>query len=380
MELNEAREKINEIDEQLVKLFSSRMELSSKIAEYKAEKNLPILDRTREREVLNKVADLSGPELENYSKVLFSTLFDLSRSYQNRLTKSESPLGAQIQEALENTPKQFPTKVVAACQGVEGAYSQQACDKIFSLPNIMYFRTFEGVFQAVEKGLCQYGILPIENSTAGSVNAVYDLMSRYHFYIARSIRLRIEHSLLARTAVPLSKIKEVVSHEQAISQCSAFLKNHPEIKVTVVENTAAAAKMVAESDRDDLAAISSRSCAELYGLCALSDTVQNSENNFTRFICISKELEIYPGAGKTSLMLTVPHRPGSLYGVIARIAALGMNLTKLESRPIPGKDFEFMFYFDLDASIYNPEVVRLICELDSDLDEFAYLGSYSELF
>ncbi len=380
MELNEAREKINEIDEQLVKLFSSRMELSSKIAEYKAEKNLPILDRTREREVLNKVADLSGPELENYSKVLFSTLFDLSRSYQNRLTKSESPLGAQIQEALENTPKQFPTKVVAACQGVEGAYSQQACDKIFSLPNIMYFRTFEGVFQAVEKGLCQYGILPIENSTAGSVNAVYDLMSRYHFYIARSIRLRIEHSLLARTAVPLSKIKEVVSHEQAISQCSAFLKNHPEIKVTVVENTAAAAKMVAESDRDDLAAISSRSCAELYGLCALSDTVQNSENNFTRFICISKELEIYPGAGKTSLMLTVPHRPGSLYGVIARIAALGMNLTKLESRPIPGKDFEFMFYFDLDASIYDPEVVRLICELDSDLDEFAYLGSYSELF
>ena len=380
MELNEAREKINEIDEQLVKLFSSRMELSSKIAEYKAEKNLPILDRTREREVLNRVADLSGPELENYSKVLFSTLFDLSRSYQNRLTKSESPLGAQIQEALENTPKQFPTKVVAACQGVEGAYSQQACDKIFSLPNIMYFRTFEGVFQAVEKGLCQYGILPIENSTAGSVNAVYDLMSRYHFYIARSIRLRIEHSLLARTAVPLSKIKEVVSHEQAISQCSAFLKNHPEIKVTVVENTAAAAKMVAESDRDDLAAISSRSCAELYGLSTLSDTVQNSENNFTRFICISKKLEIYPGAGKTSLMLTVPHRPGSLYGVIARIAALGMNLTKLESRPIPGKDFEFMFYFDLDASIYDPEVVRLICELDSDLDEFAYLGSYSELF
>ena len=380
MELNEAREKINEIDEQLVKLFSSRMELSSKIAEYKAEKNLPILDRTREREVLNKVADLSGPELENYSKVLFSTLFDLSRSYQNRLTKSESPLGAQIQEALENTPKQFPTKVVAACQGVEGAYSQQACDKIFSLPNIMYFRTFEGVFQAVEKGLCQYGILPIENSTAGSVNAVYDLMSRYHFYIARSIRLRIEHSLLARTAVPLSKIKEVVSHEQAISQCSAFLKNHPEIKVTVVENTAAAAKMVAESDRDDLAAISSRSCAELYGLSTLSDTVQNSENNCTRFICISKKLEIYPGAGKTSLMLTVPHRPGSLYGVIARIAALGMNLTKLESRPIPGKDFEFMFYFDLDASIYDPEVVRLICELDSDLDEFAYLGSYSELF
>lgn len=380
MELNEAREKINEIDEQLVKLFSSRMELSSKIAEYKAEKNLPILDRTREREVLNKVADLSGPELENYSKVLFSTLFDLSRSYQNRLTKSESPLGAQIQEALENTPKQFPTKVVAACQGVEGAYSQQACDKIFSLPNIMYFRTFEGVFQAVEKGLCQYGILPIENSTAGSVNAVYDLMSRYHFYIARSIRLRIEHSLLARTAVPLSKIKEVVSHEQAISQCSAFLKNHPEIKVTVVENTAAAAKMVAESDRDDLAAISSRSCAELYGLSTLSDTVQNSENNFTRFICISKKLEIYPGAGKTSLMLTVPHRPGLPYGVIARIAALGMNLTKLESRPIPGKDFEFMFYFDLDASIYDPEVVRLICELDSDLDEFAYLGSYSELF
>lgn len=380
MDLSQAREKINELDEQLVKLFSSRMELSSKIAKYKAENHLPILDRTREREVLNKVADLSGPELEAYSKVLFSTLFDLSRSYQNRLNGSASPLGGQIREALETTEQQFPTKVVAACQGVEGAYSQQACDKIFSLPNIMYFRTFEGVFQAVEKGLCQYGVLPIENSTAGSVNAVYDLMSRYHFYIARSIRLRVEHTLLARKAIPLSQIKEVFSHEQAISQCSAFLKNHPEIKVTVFENTAAAAKMVAESGRDDVAAISSRSCAELYGLTVLSDAVQNSENNFTRFICISKKLEIYPGASKTSLMLAVPHRPGSLYNIIARIATLGMNLTKLESRPMPGKDFEFMFYFDLEASIYDPETVRLICELDADLDTFAYLGSYSELF
>jgi len=170
-----------------------------------------------------------------------------------------------------------------------------------------------------------------------------------------------------------------VSHEQAIGQCSEFLREHKDIKITVCENTAMAAQMVANSDRTDLAAISSKNCADLYGLTVLNSSIQNSEINYTRFICISKELEIYPGADKISLMLTLPHCPGSLYTTIAKFAALGLNLTKLESRPIPGKDFEFMFYFDFEASIYSEEVIRLLCDLEAGPDQFEFLGSYSEI-
>jgi len=235
-----------------------------------------------------------------------------------------------------------------------------ACDRIFSLPNILYFRHFEGVFQAVQNGLCRYGILPIENSSYGSVTKVYDLMKKYDFHIAKSLKMLISHALLAKPETRMETITEIVSHEQAIGQCSEFLREHKDIKITVCENTAMAAQMVANSDRTDLAAISSKNCADLYGLTVLNSSIQNSEINYTRFICISKELEIYPGADKISLMLTLPHCPGSLYTTIAKFAALGLNLTKLESRPIPGKDFEFMFYFDFEASIYSEEVIRLL--------------------
>ena len=207
---------------------------------------------------------------------------------------------------------------------------------------------------------------------------VYDLMRRYRFSIVRSVRLKIDHRLVARPGATLSSIREIVSHEQAIGQCSAFLKTLKDVKITVCENTAMAAQMVSQSGRDDIAAISSPACAGLYGLCVLKSDISDSDSNFTRFICISKNLEIYPGADKVSLMLNVAHRPGALYGMIARFAALGLNLTKLESRPIAGTDFEFMFYFDLDASVYDEAALGLLCELDEGPEAFTYLGSYSE--
>lgn len=378
MNINDARVAIDNIDEKLVDLLKERMDLAKDIANYKQENSLPVLNKSRERDILNRVAGLSGDELANYMQVLFSTLFNVSRSYQNRIITSNSPLKEKIESAVKNTDSIFPARAVVACQGVEGAFSQMACDKIFSTPSIMYFNEFEGVFQAVDKGLCKYGILPIENSTAGSVNEVYDLMKKNRFYIVRSIQMRIEHNLLAKKGAKLSDIKEVFSHEQAVSQCSEFLKSL-DVKVTVCENTARASQMVAESDRTDVAAISSRECAQLYNLNILSDKVMNSENNYTRFILISKDLEIYPGADKLSLMLCLPHRPGSLYNIISRLASLGLNLTKLESRPIAGKNFEFMFYFDIEANVSSPDVVRLICELDDEVEQFVYLGSYSEI-
>ena len=247
------------------------------------------------------------------------------------------------------------------------------------MPRILYFRHFDGVFQAVQSGMCQYGVLPIENSSYGSVAQVYDLMRNHKFHIVRSIKLCVRHALLAKHGVALEDVKEIFSHEQALGQCSAYLKAHPEIKVTVCENTAAAARMVAESGRRDIAAISSVHCAELYGLHVLESKVQNNDNNYTRFICISKDLEIYPGANKISLMLSTQHRPGALYSLLAKFAALGINLTKLESRPSPGSDFEFIFYFDMEASVMSDTVLSMLSELMVEPDVFVFLGNYSEV-
>ena len=227
--------------------------------------------------------------------------------------------------------------------------------------------------------MCQYGILPIENSTAGSVNAIYDLMTRHNFSIVRSARLKVSHNLLAKHGAKLEDIREVYSHEQAISQCAGYLAGLKDVKVTVVENTAVAARMVAQSERTDVAALSSRFCGEEYGLNLLAANVQDQDNNYTRFICISKNLEIYPGADRTSLMMTLPHKPGSLYHVLSKFYALGINLRKLESRPLPDREFEFMFYFDLECSVYAPEIARLFQDLEAESEQFRYLGTYNEV-
>ena len=328
---------------------------------------------------MQDVAEKAGAGLENYSRVLYSMIFELSRSYQRKRNTKTTQLYQTITNSIENTPKLFPQAPMVACQGVEGAYSQISCEKMFRAPVIMYFKSFDGVFQAIEKGLCQYGILPIENSTAGSVKKVYDLMIHHNFSIVRTFRMKVDHNLIANKGAKLSDIKKIYSHEQAINQCSDFLKNLNGVEIIPVENTAVAADMVARSGQLDVAAISSNVCEEIYGLKSLADSIQDKGNNRTRFICISKNLEIYPGSDKTSIMMVLNHKPGALYKVLARLYVLGINVIKLESRPIPDKDFEFMFYFDLETSIYSEEFVQLMCELDDLCEEFKYLGSYTEV-
>lgn len=379
MELNELRNQIDQIDEKLVKLFVDRMKLSESIADYKKEHKMPIYVPSREREKMMAVGEQAGYEMENYTRVLYSMIFELSRSYQSKRNNKTTPLYQQIAESIENTPKLFPQKAMVACQGVEGAYAQIACEKMFHSPFIMYFKNFEGIFNAIDKGLCQYGILPIENSTAGSVKKIYDLMIHHNFSIVRTFRLKINHNLLANPGTKLSEIKEIYSHEQAINQCSHYLNDLPGIKIIPVENTAVAAKNVSESGRTDVAAISSKACQELYGLECIAENIQDKDNNRTRFICISKNMEIYPGSDKTSIMMILPHKPGALYKVLARLYVLGINVIKLESRPIPDRDFEFMFYFDLETSVYSEEFIQLMCELDELCEEFKYLGSYTEV-
>ncbi len=379
MNIQDKRNEIDAIDAQLISLFEKRMRVSEDIAAYKKENNLPVYDPKREREKLTYIANQLPEEMQDYASLLYNLIFELSRSYQYRMMGHSHTLTEKMQYAIENTPKLFPETASVACQGVEGANAQFACDKLFRRANIMYFDSFESVFSAIEKGLCHYGVIPVENSTAGSVNSVYDLMNRHQFSIVRSIRVKIEHNLLAKQGSRLEDIREIYSHEQAISQCSEFLRTLKNVKVIPCENTAAAAKMVAESDRTDIAALASKSCMKYYGLRCLQSAVQNTDNNYTRFICISKEIEIFPGADRTSLMLTLPHEPGSLYKFLSRLYALGINLNKLESRPLPNREFEFMFYFDIETPVYSPRLLQLLGELPDTCEEFHYLGSYSEL-
>ena len=379
MELNDYRQKLDKIDDELLSLFIERMNIAAEIAAWKKENSLPVLDVRREKEKLRTLEEKSPEEFSDYTVSLFSLIMELSRSQQNRILHPVSAETRAIENALRDTPQLFPEKAMVACQGVEGAYSGIACEKLFARPNIFYFSTFDAVFSAIEKGLCRYGVIPVENSTAGSVNAVYDLMLRHDFRIVRSVRIKVDHNLLAKAGTKTEDIREIYSHSQAIAQCAAFLQNFPNVKVIPCENTAVAAKMVAESDDPHTAALSSRVCSKLYGLDILKPDIQDSGNNHTRFICISKNLEIYPGADRTSLMMVIPHEPGSLYKVLSRFYALGINLIKLESRPLPERSFEFMFYFDLDTSVYSPKFIQLMGELGDLCEEYEYLGSYSEV-
>jgi len=379
MDLQEIRGRIDDIDAQLVALFAERMHTIRDVARYKAEHHLQILDSGRERKVLLRAAERGGPDLERYTRRLFTTLMDVSRSYQRGILDIPSPLVDRIREAMASTPAQFPTRATVACQGTEGAFSQQACDALFPLANILYFDRFESVFEAVEQGLCRYGVLPIENSLAGSVTQVYDLMHKYHFSVVRGMRQRIDHALLAKPGVGLSEIRQVYTHPQALSQCSAFLRAHPAMEAIPCENTAVAAKKVASSEDRTMAAIASRVCADLYGLSVVNGAVANDENNHTRFLCIGKALEIYPDADKIGLSVTLPHKPGSLYGLMSKFAAMDLNLTKLESRPIPGRDFEFCFHIDLEATVANPEVVSLLAEIEQTAERFQFLGCWREV-
>ncbi len=377
MDLTEYKAQIDAIDDEIVRLFLKRLDIAAGEASDEKGTRATALQKSRERDILKRVGNMAGEERSEYTRMLFSTLINVNNSYQNRIrSKGKGALSKKIEQALANTPKIFPPCGTVACQGIEGAYSQIACDRLFKNPDITYVKSFEDVFRAVENGTCKYGILPIENSIHGTVIAVYDLMKNYHFHIIKSIKLKINHALMANPGAKLSDIKEVISHEQALGQCSEFLKEYPDVTVTVCKNTAVAAKLVADSGRTDIAAISSPDCAEVYGLSILNEKIANSDSNFTRFICISKELLIYPGADRISIIMNLPHTPGALNTILSKFSASGLNLTKLESRPIAGRDFEFSFYFDLEASIYSEETVAILDELSLGNTHLIFLGSY----
>ncbi len=379
MDISKLREGIDTVDQQILDLFVQRMELSEQVAEYKKANSLPIVNRQREREVLAGASEKAG-QYGDYAYQLFSRLIDLSKARQSELFAGETAVRSLIDSALLPAEKLFPRSGMVACQGVEGSNSQQACEKLMARANIMYFKTFEAVFSAVDSGLCEYGVLPIENNINGSVRAVYELLQRYSCSIVRQTRMNIRHELMAKPGAKLSDIKEIYSHEQAIGQCGAFLSSlGADVKIIPCANTALAAKMVAESNDLTKASISAPACAELYGLNVLSDDIQDSANNYTKFICITKKPAIYAGSSHTSLIISCPNKPGALSDILSTLSARGINMVKLESCPVTGRNFEFIFYLELDANVREPGVVSMLEELERTSESFTFLGCYAEV-
>lgn len=379
MDLEELRKQIDEIDTQMCDLFAKRMQVVSEVGRYKKENNLPVYHPSRARTVLHNVSRRLGSEFEGYGRTLYRTIFDLSESYETRMLAQGSEFYDRIKEITSVPPQPFPKRASVACAGCEGSYAHLASERLFDLPDIMYMNGFEGVFKAVSSGLCEYGVLPIENSLAGSVNAIYDLLSEYNVSIVRGVRLKVDHALLGVPGAKLSEIREIYSHQQAISQCSEFLSTLKNVRVIAMENTAEAARMVAQAGDRTKASLSSRLCAELYQMQVLKSSAQNRDNNYTRFICIAKEPKIYSGADRTSVMINIPNRPGTLFRILSRFNATGVNLVKLESRLIPEREFEYRFYFDIEASVYSTEFLSLMCELHDCGEQFKYFGTYAEI-
>ena len=378
MELSEIRTKIDAVDDQLLALFLERMALSEEVAAYKNQHSLPILNKQREREILAKVTERAGDK-ERYAYHLYSTLFELARSRQAELISAPTKVGERVRAALASNSEMFPQTGMVACQGVEGANSQVACDRLLPRGNIMYVKSFQAVAAAVESGFCKFGVLPIENSSNGSVRAVYQLLQEHDLSIVRSARLCIRHELLALPGVKPEDITEIYSHEQAIGQCSKFLSGLKDVKIIPCGNTAAAAKMVAESGSRHAAAISSHPCAALYGLECVDNSIQDSDNNYTRFICVTKKPVIYAGANRISLIIAFENKPGALYDILSKLAALDINMTKLESCPVAGSDFEFIFFIELEASVQDSGVLAMLKEMERSCAQFQFLGSYAEV-
>ena len=376
--MDKLRKQIDAIDDEIVELYVKRMAICKEIGIKKAEVGSSVNVSEREKDIVKRITEGKNDDMKRYLKHLYETIFFQSKNYQGKFIKTKSETVDALNKILQDKRDNFPVSASVACQGVSGAYSGVAADKFFDIADVTYFKTFDGVFSAVDKGLCEYGVLPIENSNAGSVSQVYDLMKRYNFYIVKSARVQISHTLCAKRGVKLSEIKTVYSHGQAIMQCAEHLKNLG-VKAIEVENTAVAAKMVSESEDKTIAAICSDDCAEIYNLCALERAMQDNGNNFTRFICISKNLKVFKGSDKISVMTSLANKSGSLNKTLSRFSTLGLNLTKLESRPIANSQFEFMFYFDFEGDIESSDVLNLLGELENSSDKFVFLGSYKEI-
>ncbi len=376
MSLNDIREQINNIDDKILKLLIKRMECSKEVAEIKINKNLPVLNAKREDEVLERISKLSF----NYSdmfKQIFASIMQASRLLQYKILNNKKDVNQLINRIEHNSllNKKIP---IIACQGIKGSYSEEAAKLIFPESKINFTEDFETAFELIKYDNVDFAVLPIENSSAGSVIDVYDLILKYRFFIVKGINLKISHCLAGIADSSIKDIKTVISHQQALSQSSEFIKKN-KLKTQDYINTAAAAKMVFEKNDRTLAAICSTSAAKRYNLKILESNIQNNDDNYTRFVVMSKRAIIEENADKISICFSLPHKTGSLYNILGIFSMAGLNLTKIESRPIPEEKFRYYFNLDFSGCVKSKELVNILYSLSKELPDFSFLGNYNDI-
>lgn len=377
-DLTTLREEIDEIDAQLTSLFLRRMDVTYRVGQYKQARGLPVLDSSREQEVLaRKAALVSDPARKSDVTALYETIMGLSRRQQRTLVReSGGPDYTGLRKALQAARDPLPAPRVLY-QGEPGAYAEEAAALFFGEETSRsHVDTWEEIFLALKDGRTDYGVLPIENSSTGSISQVYDLLAQYGAYIVGEQTVKVEHCLAVPKGGTLAGIRTVYSHEQGLQQCTAFLTAHPQWERIPRLNTAESAQYVAHCGDPTQAAICSRRAARLYGLEVLAEKINFNDHNFTRFVVVSPVMERREGCDKVSTLCDLPHRTGSLYELMTLFAVNGLNLMKIESRPIVGRSWEYRFFVDFIGDLTAPGMEGVLLELSQTAESFRVLGNY----
>ena len=378
-ELEQYRQEIDRIDGELVQLFLERMAVTGKVGEYKQRAGIPVLDAGREKQVIAaKTALTDDPARKADVAALYEEIMAISRRQQRKLVRegAEEPGYAAYAAALaaRREPVAAPRVVY---QGEPGCYSEEAAVGFFG-PEVSSrgLAWFPDVFAALERGEADYAVLPVENSSTGSIRQVYDLLAQYNYYVVGEGQVKVEHCLMALPGAALEDIQAVYSHEQGLMQCERYLDAHWGWRRVPTLDTAGSAKQVAESGDRTAAAICSRRAAQIYGLHILAEGVNYNAMNHTRFVVVSPVLELRPGRNKISAVFRLPHQSGSLHEILTVFAVQGLNLLKIESRPIPGRGWEYLFFLDFTGDLAAPEMDGVLHGLGQLAAEFRILGNF----
>ena len=372
-DLKDLRKKIDNIDRQLVELFESRMKLSADVAEYKKGTGSPIYDSVREAEKIEAIKEMTK---DDYNKLvigdLFTQIMTMSRGLQYKILNTSFNLGFDM---VDHLPVDKNTKVLF--YGEKGSYTEQAMKDYFKTDIVaVAMETFEGLVEAINDSQGDYGVLPIENSSTGSLSDIYDLLAMYDNYIIGEHVIKVEHNLWGLPGSKLSDINKVYSHRQGLLQCSEFFKENPGLKAIEGTSTAACARKVLENQDKSQAAIASKVAGEKYGLELLEENINNDNTNSTRFIIISNKSIYTKDAKRTSICFETPHRSGALYHMLSHLIYNKLNMTRIESRPIPGKAFQYRFFVDIEGTMDDPAVKNALYCIKEEAIDLKILGSF----
>lgn len=374
MDLSELRVQIDAIDKDIVELYERRMDICRQVAEYKIENGKKVFDKVREEEKIARVKSLTHNAFNSVGiQELFEQIMSMSRKLQYQLLAEKGVLGKLPFIAVDKLDQEGARVVF---QGAEGAYSQAAMrqyfgDKISSI----HVDTFRDAMAAIEEGSADFAVLPIENSTAGIVSEIYDLLVEYENYIVGEQIIKIEHCLLGLPGTKLEEIHTVYSHPQSLMQSARFLSEHDWKQISMQNNAFAARKVAEEQDRSQ-AAIASAYAGETYGLEVLKRGVNQSSNNSTRFIIVTNQKIFKKDAKKISICFEVPHESGSLYHMLSHFIYNGLNICKIESRPIEDRTWEYRFFLDFEGNLSDSAVKNALRGLRDEARNMKILGNY----